>query len=322
VRGNDLDYRTAFFRIQIVVGYPSMSNSASILFSALSSVLALLAMQENAAVDIDHLILGINDLDRGIREFESRTGVTPKRGGEHPGRGTQNALVTLGNGRYLEILAPASSQALAAGRESAVDHTQLTLVGWALRTRAIGTTVEQLRSNVQALDLSLGFHESTGTGRNPIGERLEPNFMLRRVFSQPMEQMLALGCFCGGGVLARHPKLRVAFLEANCSWLPWLLWRLDEAWELDGDVFAPDLQQKPSDYFKRQCRVSIEPDEVIASNVIEQVGSDYLVFSTDYPHVDSRYPEAVNYFLRLPLRDEHKRKILWDNCMSYYAMAA
>jgi predicted TIM-barrel fold metal-dependent hydrolase len=116
--------------------------------------------------------------------------------------------------------------------------------------------------------------------------------------------------------------LRVAFLEANCSWLPWLLWRLDEAWELDGDVFAPDLQQKPSDYFKRQCRVSIEPDEVIASNVIEQVGSDYLVFSTDYPHVDSRYPEAVNYFLRLPLRDEHKRKILWDNCMSYYAMAA
>ena len=77
MRGNDLDYRTAFFRIQIVVGYPSMSNSASILFSALSSVLALLAMQENAAVDIDHLILGINDLDRGIREFESRTGVAP-----------------------------------------------------------------------------------------------------------------------------------------------------------------------------------------------------------------------------------------------------
>src|SRR5262249_40590788 len=74
------------------------------------------------------------------------------------------------------------------------------------------------------------------------------------------------------------------------------------------------------DYFKRQCRVSIEPDEVVANNVIEQVGSGYLVFSTDYPHVDSRYPEAVNHFLRLPLTEEDKRKILWDNCMSYYAM--
>jgi hypothetical protein len=31
---------------------------------------------------------------------------------------------------------------------------------------------------------------------------------------------------------------------------------------------------------------------VIANNVIEQVGNDYLVFSMDYPHVDSRYPEA------------------------------
>jgi hypothetical protein len=66
---------------------------------------------------------------------------------------------------------------------------------------------EPLWDAMEALDLSLGFHESTGTGRNPIGERLEPNFMLRRVFSQPMEQMLALGCFCGGGVLARPPEI-------------------------------------------------------------------------------------------------------------------
>jgi hypothetical protein len=97
-------------------------------------------------VDIDHVILGINDLDRGVREFESRTGITPKRGGEHPGRGTQNALVTFGNGRYLEILAPASSQAPANPRESAVGHAHLTLVGWALQTSAIGATVEQLRN--------------------------------------------------------------------------------------------------------------------------------------------------------------------------------
>jgi hypothetical protein len=116
-----------------------------VLGMTLSGVLSLMTMQNNTVVDIDHVILGINDLDRGIREFESRTGVMPKRGGEHPGRGTQNALVTLGNGRYLEILAPASSQAPVSARESALNHAQLTLVGWALHTRAIGATVEQLR---------------------------------------------------------------------------------------------------------------------------------------------------------------------------------
>jgi predicted TIM-barrel fold metal-dependent hydrolase len=179
---------------------------------------------------------------------------------------------------------------------------------------------EPLWDALEALNLSLGFHESTGTGRNQIGERLEPNFMLRRVYAQPFEQMLALGAFCAGGVFARHPKMRVAFLEANCSWLPWLLWRLDEAWELDGDVWAPDVKLKPSEFFRKHCVVSIEPDEVIANNVIEQVGNTQLVFSTDYPHVDSRYPEAVNHFLKLPLTDTDKRKILWDNCAAYYAM--
>jgi predicted TIM-barrel fold metal-dependent hydrolase len=179
---------------------------------------------------------------------------------------------------------------------------------------------EPLWSALEDLNLSLGFHESTGTGKNPLGQRLESNLMLRRVYAQPFEQMMALGCFCAGGVLARHPKLRVAFLEANCSWLPWLLWRLDEGWELEGDVWAPDLAMKPSEYFRRQCIVSIEPDEITATSVIDQFGSDRLVFSTDYPHGDSKYPDAVNHFLRLPLGDEDKRKILWDNCAAYYGM--
>ncbi len=110
---------------------------------------------------------------------------------------------------------------------------------------------EPLWQALEELDLPIGFHESTGTGKRHIGERLEPNLMLRRVYAQPFEQMIALGSFCAGGVLARHQRLRVAFLEANCSWLPWLLWRLDEGWEREGDVWAPALKEPPSAYFQR-----------------------------------------------------------------------
>ena len=144
--GSSANTQHCFWQRSSGVAYKPMGTSTSIVLStALSGVLGLLAMQESAAVDIDHVILGVNDLDSGIREFESRTGVTPKRGGEHPGRGTQNALVTLGKGQYLEILAPASSQAPTA-RQSAVDHAQLTLVGWALHTREINRVVQQLRT--------------------------------------------------------------------------------------------------------------------------------------------------------------------------------
>ncbi len=46
-----------------------------------------------------------------------------------------------------------------------------------------------------------------------------------------------------------------------------------------------------------------------------------LVFSTDYPHSDSHFPEATNLFLKLPLSEASKRKILWDNCARLYNLA-
>lgn len=54
----------------------------------------------------DHIMLGAASLDEGMREFERLTGVRPVRGGRHPSRGTENALVSLGRGVYLEIIAP------------------------------------------------------------------------------------------------------------------------------------------------------------------------------------------------------------------------
>ena len=180
---------------------------------------------------------------------------------------------------------------------------------------------EPLWEALEKLGLPLGFHEATGSSSHQTGELFNPNFGLRRIYSQPVEQMLGMGSFIGGGVLARHPKLKVAFLEANCSWVPWLIWRMDESYELEGDQFMRDLDMKPSEYFRRQCLVSVEPDETPVAHVIADFGADQLVYSTDYPHGDSRYPRATESFLELPITDDDKRKILWDNCARFYGVA-
>ncbi len=179
---------------------------------------------------------------------------------------------------------------------------------------------EPLWDTLEELNLPIGFHEATGSRSRQTGEQFEPNFGLRRIYAQPFEQMLGLGSFLGGGILERHPKLQVAFLEANCSWAPWLLWRLDEGYEREGDVFMPELKMPPSEYFKRQCYVSVEPDEAPVRHLIDELGSNQIVFSTDYPHGDSKYPAAVDNFFELKLSDEDNRKILWDNCARFYSV--
>jgi predicted TIM-barrel fold metal-dependent hydrolase len=173
---------------------------------------------------------------------------------------------------------------------------------------------------LEDLNIPIGFHEAIAGGVHQAGEKFEPNLGLRRIYGQPLEQMMAMASFTCGGILERHPRLRAAFLEANCAWAPWLLWRMDELYELEGDLSMPEITMAPSDYFKRQCFLSVEPDEAPALHLINDFGADQLVFSTDYPHGDSRYPQAVETFLEMPLTDDARRKVLWENCARFYAL--
>lgn len=175
----------------------------------------------------------------------------------------------------------------------------------------------------EQLDIAVGFH---GGGQN----HLRPDFsleifdrlMMWHTFSQPLGIMATAVSLTAGGVCERFPKIRFALMEGNCSWAPWLFYRLDEHYEWLGALEAPDLTMKPSEYLLRNCWLSVEADEETVIQYVDRFGDRNLVFSTDYPHADSKFPHAIDAFRTLPLSEASKKRILWDNWSRLYGVAA
>jgi hypothetical protein len=103
------------------------------------------APQEIAPKLLDHILVGSPDLDAGIKFIEERTGVRAAFGGVHPGAGTQNALLSLGKNRYLEIIAPDPKQSPTLDVRDLRTLEEPVLVGWAQHPGDIEAFAERLK---------------------------------------------------------------------------------------------------------------------------------------------------------------------------------
>ena len=181
---------------------------------------------------------------------------------------------------------------------------------------------EPFWGEAERLGVPVSFHGIQMAYQEHLGRRFMDNFPLVHAAGHPMEMQLAMGAMIVGGVLARHEALKAAFLEGHCSWLPSLLYILEERQNKFGDEERFGTKLSPAEYFLRQCYVSVDVDEEPVKYVIDSFGDDNLVISTDWPHDDSSYPQAISTFLGLPdVSDASKRKILWDNCARLYNLA-
>jgi len=180
---------------------------------------------------------------------------------------------------------------------------------------------EPFWSACEESNIAVGIHEGSYSRSPTTGvDRFNTRFALH-VCSHPMEQMMALVALIEGGVLERHPLLRVGFLESGCGWLPYLLWRLDEEykklyWEVKNHV-----RLFPSEYFRRQCYIAVEPSEPYLAQMIDYIGSDNIIFGSDYPHIDHQ-PDVVRDVVKLEqsLSKETVEKILWYNPTLFYGL--
>ena len=122
----------------------------------------------------------------------------------------------------------------------------------------------------------------------------------------------------GSGVLEAHPKLKVVVTESECGWLAWFLHAMDQMNRLR-HLEMKKLELEPSEYFHRQCAVTITDDPVALHNV-PLTGSDCLLWGDDYPHDEGVFPDGARAIreIRDALAPEAAHHVLCGNAAKHY----
>jgi predicted TIM-barrel fold metal-dependent hydrolase len=180
---------------------------------------------------------------------------------------------------------------------------------------------EPFWSECERLGIAVSIHEGTHSQLPTTGSDRFSTRFATHACSHPMEQMMALLALIEGGVLERHPHLRVGFLESGCGWLPYWLWRLDSEYSQLSWEVKDRVKMKPSEYFRRQCFISFEPSEPYLPEILSYIGCDNLIFGSDFPHID-HHPDVIDQVVGLSdrLSEQTVRKILWDNPLRFYGV--
>lgn len=123
------------------------------------------------------------------------------------------------------------------------------------------------------------------------------------------------------GVCERFPKLRFIFIEGGWAWVPSLSRRLDKQWERFRTE-VPHVKRPPSEYVREQFYYTtqqIEEPEVQAHlrDIIDQIGWDRMLFSTDYPHWDFDDPQTT---FKIPLSKAEREAIFRGNARALYRL--
>ena len=147
-------------------------------------------------------------------------------------------------------------------------------------------------------------------------------FIEVHTLSHPVAQMIQLTGMIFEGVPEKYPSLRIGFMEAGCSWLPFWMDRMDEEWAKRA-VEAPLCRKKPSDYLRSgQLFFAAEGDEKSVPEVVRRLGNDIIFYASDVPHWDHDFPENIHELAtREDLSVESKRKILYLNTRRLYELA-
>jgi predicted TIM-barrel fold metal-dependent hydrolase len=155
----------------------------------------------------------------------------------------------------------------------------------------------------------------------PVVDTLFEHHFPNRVLAGILPIMAGLTSVLCSGILDRFRHLKFAFLEGGISWLPAHVERMDDHFKNPRYGARDLISHPPSDYLKSgRIFFGCEGNESFLGRVIEDLGEDLFMYSSDYPHADRMEGTAKLLTERTDIPGAVRKKLLEDNARRFYEM--
>ena len=179
-------------------------------------------------------------------------------------------------------------------------------------------------AEAQARNMPIVLHGGPSDG---VGlDYLEP-FAKVQVLSHPVKLFIHMTDIVLGGVFDAFPDLRIGFLEAGCSWVPFMVDRLDWIYgaHSHGARVRKMIKRRPSEYLREGDNfwVAAELEDSGLKYTIDCIGSERIFYASDFPHepTEAELAGTVADFVDDPAySDEVKANILCNNGKRFYGI--
>lgn len=170
---------------------------------------------------------------------------------------------------------------------------------------------DPLYRQAEALGAMLAVH---GAPQQGLGFDFFEDFRAGFILEHPVSQLIQFTSMITARVFERFPRLKVAFLEAGCGWVPYVIERIDQ--RLDG-LASNQVRNSPI-YFHAELA-----EQGVLNFAINAIGADRFIYATDFPHEPVHEIETVleDFLAREDLTQDTKEKVLRDNIKALYALA-
>lgn len=168
-------------------------------------------------------------------------------------------------------------------------------------------------------DLHVAYHGSAGAFMFDFPKQNQglEKFLSVHTLAHPWSQMLTMTSLLVQGTPVKFPDINFVFLESGVGWVPYLMYRLNGEYAKRRSE-APLLEKSPEEYVRDRFYFSSQPvgepnDPEDMNQLLSVLGTDNLVFSSDYPHWDFDHPEAFDKHLKATFGAEERDKVLHGN---------